>query len=141
MNNSSGFTLIELLLVTVIIGILAGMVVVNYRGRIDQASVSRAKGDIVSYGNAVELYALDHNDNLPGSLEELVSGSRKYVKELVNDPWQNPYNYTVTGDDYNITSSGKDGVSGSGDDVTATSPMGEAAETGGTSTGTSDIGI
>ena len=42
MRNNGGFTLIELILVTVIIGILAGMVVVNYGGRVRDTQIRAA---------------------------------------------------------------------------------------------------
>jgi general secretion pathway protein G len=127
MGNNGGFTLIELILVTVIIGILAGMVVVNYGGRVHDTQVRAAKGDIASYSNAVDLYALDHNDKYPGSLEDLVSGDRKYVREIRPDPWGNPYVYNPPTDprkaDYSVSSSGPDGSPGSPDDVTSSSPL------------------
>ena len=71
MNSNGGFTLIELILVTVIIGILAGMVVTTFGGRISETQIRAAKGDIQAYGTAIELYALDNNDTYPASLEEL----------------------------------------------------------------------
>jgi general secretion pathway protein G len=125
MRNSGGFTLIELILVTVIIGILAGMVVQTFGGRVHDAQVNAAKGDIMSYSNAIDLFALDHNDQYPNGLDELVSGDRHYVREIRNDPWGNPYVYTPPTSakkaDYMVFSSGPDGTPGNDDDVTSTS--------------------
>lgn len=126
MQNNAGFTLIELILVTVIIGILAGMVVTNYGGRVGETQVRAAKGDIASYSNAVDLYALDHNDEYPQSLEDLVA-DRKYIREIKNDPWGNAYIYKPGTDtrlaDYEVYSSGRDGMPGTEDDVTSNSEM------------------
>jgi general secretion pathway protein G len=130
MQSNSGFTLIELILVTVIIGILAGMVVVTFGGRVQESQIRAAKGDIASFGTAIDLYALDHNDVYPPALNALtvaVNGKRSYVKELRNDPWGNPYNYrpatSALKADYQVWSSGPDGVPGNDDDVTSTSAM------------------
>ena len=127
MSNNGGFTLIELILVTVIIGILAGMVMVNYGGRAREAQIRAAKGDIATLSTQVDLYALDNNDNYPAALDDLFSGKRRYIKELQPDPWGNPYNYKPPTDvmlgDYSIFSSGPDGIPGTEDDVTSTSAM------------------
>ncbi len=120
MGNQGGFTLIELILVTVIIGILAGMVTVVFTGRAEEARINAAKGDIASYNTAIDLYALDHNDKFPSSLQDLVA-KRKYVKELNKDPWKNEYVYKVQGTSYTVTSAGPDGAPGTEDDVTSTS--------------------
>ena len=112
---------------TVIIGILAGMVVVNYGGRVRDTQIRAAKGDIASYGSAVDLYALDNNDEYPKSLNDLVGGKRNYVREIRNDPWGNPYIYTPPTDvmkaDYSISSAGPDGTPGNDDDVTSVSAL------------------
>ena len=120
MDNKSGFTLIELILVTVIIGILAGMVTLTFAGRAQEARIKAAKGDIASYNTAIDLYALDHNDKLPASLGDLVS-KRKYVKELNKDPWGSEYIYKVEGTSYTVSSAGADGAPGTADDVTSSS--------------------
>jgi general secretion pathway protein G len=125
MSNNGGFTLIELILVTVIIAILAGMVVPMFGGRVRESQINAAKGDIAAYGTAIDLYALDHNDEYPRTLQDLVSGDRNYVKEIRNDPWGNPYNYTpptsIKKADYQVFSAGADGVPGNEDDVTSSS--------------------
>jgi general secretion pathway protein G len=121
MRGNSGFTLIELILVTVIIGILAGAVALNVRGRVTQAGTARAAGDIKTYETAIDTYALDHQDRLPKSLDELVSGERTYVKLLRKDPWGNPYVYVNPGkhnkNGYDLSSKGPDGVAGNDDDI------------------------
>lgn len=120
MKANGGFTLIELILVTVIIGILAGMVTVSFAGRAEEARIRAAKGDISSYSLAIDLYALDHNDQYPNSLSDLVA-KRKYVTELRNDPWGNPYVYRAQGTSYEVLSPGRDGQAGTADDVTSSS--------------------
>lgn len=123
--NESGFTLIELILVVVIIMILSSMVVLNVGGRVTEANISKAKGDISTFISAIDLYALDHNDVYPQTLEDLVSGDRRYVREIRDDPWGNPYTYKPPTSaklaDYDVVSAGMDGVPGSGDDVTSIS--------------------
>ena len=121
MKPNSGFTLIELILVTVIIGILAGMVTLSFAGRAEEARVRAAKGDIANYNTAIELYALDHNDKYPVTLSDLMSGKRKYFHELNKDPWGNDYNYTKKDSSYEVFSSGPDGSPNTPDDVTSSS--------------------
>jgi general secretion pathway protein G len=121
MRDESGFTLIELILVTVIIAVLAGMVTLSLRGTAQDAKIRAAFGDIKTYQSAIDLYALEHNDQFPKTLDALVSGSKKYLRELNKDPWGNPYVYLVPGehhtDSYDLFSMGPDGARGSDDDV------------------------
>jgi len=121
LRDEGGFTLVELILVTVIIAVLAGMVALNFRGASADAKIRAALGDIQTYQTAIDLYALDNNDQFPQRLEDLVSGDKKYLRELNRDPWGNPYVYTVPGqhhrDSYDVFSMGPDGQRGTEDDV------------------------
>jgi general secretion pathway protein G len=124
MSENSGFTLIELILVTVIIGILAGMVTLTFGGRAEEARVRATLGDIKSYESAIELYALEHNDQYPGKLEDLVHSPTKnksYIRQLNTDPWGNQYVYKEPGEQhpssYDILSMGPDGELGTEDDI------------------------
>ena len=120
-RNEGGFTLIELILVMVIIGILAGAVTLNFSGYIGDANKARAQSDLKAIESALELYAIRNNDNYPKSLNDLVSGERRYLKDLKDDPWGNAYVYRTPGSDgkpYELSSMGKDGQAGTEDDVT-----------------------
>ncbi|MFA7691675.1 MAG: prepilin-type N-terminal cleavage/methylation domain-containing protein [Candidatus Hydrogenedentes bacterium] len=127
MKSNSGFTLIELILVTVIIGILAGMITANYSGRVRETQIRAAKGDIATLSTQVDLFALDNNDSYPKTLNDLVTGKRRYIRELKMDPWGNPYIYKPPTDillaDYDIYSAGPDGIPDNEDDVTSSSPL------------------
>jgi len=131
MRETNGFTLIELLLVMVIIGILAGMVVVNYSGYLSKSKIDAARGDISTYEHAIELYMLDNNDKYPAALSNLMGGKKDYLKKLNMDPWGHPYNYSAPGkhnkNRFDLSSSGPDEQPGTPDDITNWDSPTEAA--------------
>lgn len=122
---SRGFTLIEIMVVVVIIGLLAAFVAPNLIGNIDRAAVTRAKADIRTIDNALNLYRLD-NFRYPTTdegLQALVTSPgesaapnwKQYLRSLSSDPWNNPYQYISPGrnnTDYDIYSFGADGQEG-----------------------------
>lgn len=124
----SGFTLIELMVVVVILAILASFIVPNIISRPDDAKILKAKQDILTLENALDLYRLDNGFypttdqglkalvQVPSS-EPIPRNWRKggYIKKLSNDPWGNPYQYLNPGNyrEIDIFSLGKDrGASG-----------------------------
>lgn len=120
MKNQGGFTLLELILVMVIIGILAGAVVLNVTGRATDAKIARAKSDIAVYSSAVKTYAVENNDVFPKRLLDLSTGKRKYVDVVKKDPWNREYVYNPKGKraEFEIYSLGADGKAGTPDDIT-----------------------
>ena len=124
-TTSRGFTLIEIMVVVVIIGLLAAFVAPNLIGNIDRAAVTRAKADIRTIDNALNLYRLD-NFRYPTTdegLQALVTSPgeaaapnwKQYLRSLSTDPWNNQYQYVSPGRnnaDYDIFSFGADGQEG-----------------------------
>ena len=54
MQKNKGFTLIEIMVVIVILGLLAGLVVPNVMGSVDQANIQKVVTDIQGYEGALD---------------------------------------------------------------------------------------
>ncbi|MGZ8998383.1 MAG: type II secretion system major pseudopilin GspG [Allosphingosinicella sp.] len=119
-DREEGFTLVELMVVIVIIGLLATIVIINVMPAADRAATAKAKADIATLEQALQMYRLDHlrYPTEQEGLQALIAG--RYIPRLANDPWGNPYNYSTPGPEdgeFAITSFGADGrEGGSGDD-------------------------
>ncbi len=124
-KNERGFTLVELMVVIVIIGLLATVVMVNVMPSQDKAMATKAKADIATLEQAMEMYRLDNLTYPSGSdgLNALVnppagqSGSSRpggYVRRLPEDPWGRPYQLAVPGKagPFDVYSLGADGAPG-----------------------------
>lgn len=125
--GESGMTLIELTIVMVIIGLLAALVIPQFRGVVDDAKLKTAQSEIQVFGGALQRYSIDVGD-YPTSEQglralwrdsSLVAGSWRgpYVsKPEFQDPWGNEYIYRYPGNhqgyDYDLYSLGKDGKEG-----------------------------
>ena len=66
MKSQSGFTLVEILIVVVILGILAAIVIPQFTEASTEAKTSSLVTDLSSVRSQIELYKIQHNDNLPG---------------------------------------------------------------------------
>ena len=114
-EREGGFSLVELMVVIVIIGLLATIVIINVMPAADRAAVTKARADIATLEQAVEMYRLDHM-TYPTSqqgLQALVSGN--YIRRLPDDPWGNAYHYSAPGPEgrpFRIASLGADGREG-----------------------------
>ncbi|MCP1726871.1 general secretion pathway protein G [Natronospira proteinivora] len=124
-SANRGFTLIEIMVVVVILGILAGIVVPRIMDRPDDARMAKARQDIRSIEQALQLYRMDNYvyPTTDQGLEALVSepsGSpnppnwRQYMDRIPNDPWGREYQYVQPGEhgDFDIYSLGADGREG-----------------------------
>lgn len=128
--KNHGFTLIEVMVVVVILAILASFLVPRIISRPEEAKLLKAKQDIITIENALELYKLDNGfyPSTDQGLNALVSKPDSaptptnwkeggYLKHLDPDPWGTPYQYLNPGahseiDVFSYGPSGQAGGSG-----------------------------
>ncbi|MBX9813067.1 MAG: type II secretion system major pseudopilin GspG [Sphingomonas sp.] len=141
-RHEAGFTLVELMVVIVIIGLLATIVVLNVLPSGDRARVEKARADIETIDQALEIYKLQ-NFNYPTTTDglqalltpppSLTDPSRYqkggYIKKLPKDPWGRDYLYASPGqhgayDIYTLGADGKPGGEGSDADIGNWAPQG-----------------
>jgi len=67
MRAKSGFTLVEILIVVVILGVLAAIVIPQFTEASTEAKTSSLCTDLQTMRSQIELYKIQHNDELPGA--------------------------------------------------------------------------
>ena len=120
-----GMTLIEILVVVAILGMLATAVTVAVLDQFEDAKGERARMDIAAVTQGLSAYYIKMGKypTTGDGLSSLVSPPKgsPLLSELPTDPWENEYNYSYPGTrnakGFDLWSSGKDGQSGTEDDV------------------------
>lgn len=130
-GRQAGFTLLELLLVLAILVVIGGIVTVNIGGAQTEAKINATKAQLSGLKNFIQLYQIRMN-GIPETLEVLCDGPSDAAKkakwvapiitEIPTDAWENPLEYTVSGNTYEIRSSGADGQPNSEDDIIVAGP-------------------
>ena len=77
-----GFTLIELIVVVTIVGILAGLALINVRYAQQKAREAALKDNLFQMRKALDNFYAD-KQRYPSTLEELVPG---YIRKIPSDP-------------------------------------------------------
>ena len=125
--DERGFSLVELMVVVIVLAILAATIVPQFAGVTNDARMSTAQSNIKNYEGALERFNLryDRYPTTEEGLRVLVEGPKgvknfaPLVKELVDDPWGNPYQYRSPGQygskTYDLWSMGADGQTGGED--------------------------
>jgi len=122
-SRGAGMTLVEILAVVVILGLIAGTLLVGFSGVFGKAKHELAKSGIGVIVSKVELYRIEKQtwpDNDLG-LAALGDGhaaptaSYYLSRDQLLDPWNRPYLYVMPGPDghpYEVISYGADGQPG-----------------------------
>lgn len=111
-RRQQGFTIIELAIVTVIVGLLAGLAVPTYLGYLDKARITRCIAEIRYISRAIDSYKTAY-DIYPNTLADAGAGD-------IVDPWGNPYEYlniaalSLPGNNGNAGGNGGGGNGGGG---------------------------
>jgi general secretion pathway protein G len=124
----AGVTLVEMMVVIVIIGLITAIVAINVLPAQTTARVEKAKADLRTLEQALELFHLDQSryPTTEEGLESLTQApapdaqgltrrTEPYVRRLPADPWGRPYIYVMPGADgrpYDLSSLGADGKDG-----------------------------
>jgi general secretion pathway protein G len=68
-SNNKGFTLVEILIVVIILGILAAIVIPQFSNASTDAKKNSLTSQLQTMRSQIELYKLQHNDQLPSKLK------------------------------------------------------------------------
>lgn len=82
-TSQSGFTLIELIIVVTIVGLLAGIALVNVRHAQRKAAENILKANLTNMRKAIDDFYAD-KQRYPSALQELVD--EKYMRRIPPDP-------------------------------------------------------
>jgi len=125
-ESQTAFTLVELMVVLVILGLLAGIVLKSFSGRVDIAKRKTAIVQIRELADAVELFRADNgfyptNDvglrglvEKPGNAKVWPTDGYLRSKTIPNDPWGNEFLYLCPGNGgpFDVICYGADGREG-----------------------------
>ena len=116
-KTNSGFTLIELLVVIVIIGLLTGILLVNYNSVRQRGRDAKRKSDLQQVASALEIYKADYGSYPIGSGgvitcegggpcswgSAFTCDSTIYMSKLPQDPLSDySYSYSSAGASYTL---------------------------------------
>lgn len=120
LKNKRGMTLIEIMIVLAILGSIMALLLPRVTGGLDKSKVREVKIGMGMLMNSLSMYYTDCG-KYPATIDGLTKadancsnwGPEPYAKESqLKDPWGNPYLYELNGQEFVLTSYGKDGREG-----------------------------
>lgn len=107
--------------ISMLLSSIAGLAFVSMVGaqvgeQLGRAQAQQAEIEMMNYDSMLSQYNL-MNGSYPDSLDALTQGEPPFTRHLNPDPWGQPYNYKVSGESFELSSSGPDQTSGTGDDI------------------------
>ena len=92
MRQTLGFTLIEMMIVIVVIAILLGVLLPQFRGTQDEANEQRARSEMRTIATAIESYYIHNNNTLPTTLTTLITATPRIINVVPDDPFRSGSN-------------------------------------------------
>ena len=95
-RRRGGFTLIEMMIVIVVIAILIGVLLPQFRGTQDEASIQRARSELRTIATALESYYIHNSNAMPLALTSMTTATPRIINSIPNDPFRggaNAYGY------------------------------------------------
>ena len=86
--SGRGFTLIEMMIVIVVIAILIGVLLPNFRGTQDEAAEQRARSEMRTLATAIESYYIHNSNSLPTNLTALITATPRIISVVPDDPFR-----------------------------------------------------
>lgn len=86
LGRPNGMGLLDLIVALVVFSLFVALAVPAYTGMVNRGRVAGAIGDVGSIAVEIQRFAVNNNDRLPATLDEL-------AMELPKDPWGNDYQY------------------------------------------------
>ena len=87
-SRRGGFTLIEMMIVIVVIAILLGVLLPQFRGTQDEAAIQRARSELRTLATAIESYYIHNSNALPATLSALTSATPRIITTVPDDPFR-----------------------------------------------------
>ena len=93
MKNQQGYSLFELIFVITLIGLLMSAAIPSYLAIANKARVLKARMDVQTISQAVEIHALE-TGVYPNNLNQLLlGGDHARMAYIPLDPWNHAYRY------------------------------------------------
>ena len=116
MKRRTGFTLIEMMIVIVVIAILVGVLLPNFRGTQDEANIQRGRAELRTVATALESFYIHNSNAYPAALSSLTltTTTPRIITRIPDDPFNGTtdYQYATTSGYYVVWSIGPDRTAG-----------------------------
>lgn len=137
---AAGFTLLEMVIVLGIIAVLLGGSIALIGGVGDSAKLQQVRADFTSIGSSLRAYKINGGDfpttqqGLKALVEKPTTNPKpddwiQVMSKIPLDPWRKPYGYKFPGSkipgEFEIISSGPDGIIGNEDDKSSQDNQGK----------------
>ena len=104
------------MVVVIILAVLLGIAIPVYFVLKERALESSTEAEMKNMVHAIELYKKDNGQYPPE--DSFPADIAHYYQQLPSrDSWGSPYVYELTAESYQLKSSGKDKIPGTGDDI------------------------